>query len=407
MSKLTDSSLVFLGDVFLPEIHLFNNRSSYAKGINEKPIRILQVLGRTDRGGAETMIMNIFRNIDRSLVKFDFVVHTQDVCSYDNEIKELGGIIYNCPRYKGVNHLSYSLWWKNFFLNHPEYYLIHSHIMSVASIILGIANKYDRITISHSHTTSVEKGNKFYYLRSLIRFPLRWRADYKFACSISAGEFLYGKKGIKRSDFFILNNSILAKSFIFNLEKSNLVKTQLGMKNQYVIGHIGSFQKVKNHVFIIEIFKELKKLNPNSILLLVGDGPLRKEIETKVERMGISDSVKFTGVRSDIPDLLQAMDVFLFPSLYEGLPVTMIEAQASGLPCVISDTISPEVKITDNVEFISLDKSPKYWAERVLSYQKGFIRKDTSSEIIEANYDIVENAKMMQEFYLSLSIQNQ
>lgn len=370
-------------------------------------VRILQVLASLDRGGAETMLMNIYRSIDKDRIQFDFVVnHQLGDYAYESEIRTLGGRIYRIPRFKIYNYYKYRKSWKTLFFLHPEWNVIHGHQTTTALIYLQLANKLNKVTIAHAHTAGRDKSLKG-IIKRYFEFPLRWIATHKIACSKPAGEWVFGKKICSLDKCTIINNSIDSKKFVFNQTIRKDIRFKLGFDDKYVIGHIGSFQTVKNHTYVIKIFNKIRKKIPDSLLLLVGDGSLRSNIEAEVKEMGLEDNVIFTGVRSDIPDLLQAMDVFLFPSLYEGLPVTMIEAQASGLPCVISDTISPEVKITDNVEFISLDKSPKYWAERVLSYQTGFIRKDTSAEILAANYDIVENAKMLQDFYLSLANINQ
>jgi glycosyltransferase involved in cell wall biosynthesis len=168
-----------------------------------------------------------------------------------------------------------------------------------------------------------------------------------------------------------------------------------------VIGHVGSFQTPKNHNFLIDIFKAIHERNIKTVLILVGDGDLRQSIERKVAQLGLSDSVIFTGIRSDIPNLLQAFDVFLFPSLYEGLPVTLIEAQAAGLKIIASDSITDEVKLTDLIEIVSLKQSGEYWAEKVLQYANGYKRRNTSKEICRAGYDAQENTKLLERFYIS------
>lgn len=365
-----------------------------------EPIRVLQVFAQMNRGGAEAMIMNLYRNIDRSRVQFDFIVHTEQKCAYDDEIIELGGKIYRVPRYTGKNHFSYKRAWKHFFKDHTEYEIVHGHVRSTAAIYLKIAKKFGRKTVAHSHSTA-SRGNKIQqYIKNTMQYSIRYIADYMFACSDEAGTWLFGRNFNKSSNHKIIKNAIDSEKYKFDEIKRNKMRKLLDVEKSFVIGHIGSFTEPKNHRFIIDIFYEVLKKEKNSVLLLVGDGKLRRHIEEKVKKLNLHDNVIFVGIRSDIPDLLQAMDVFLFPSIYEGLPVSLIEAQASGIKCFISDTITQEVKIIEEVEFISLKKSSEYWAEIISGYYKGYSRKDTFSLICESGYNVEENAKWLENFYL-------
>ena len=201
-------------------------------------------------------------------------------------------------------------------------------------------------------------------------------------------------------DFKVINNAIDTDLYTYNKEKSLEVRRKLGIEGKFVVGHVGRFNYPKNHKFIVDVFDEVQKMEPDSVLMLVGDGDLRGEIEDKVKALGLVDKVKFMGVRSDVNELMQAMDVFLFPSLYEGLPVTMVEAQASGLKCIISDKVPTECALTDNVQVVKLGDSPKIWANQVLEY-KNYERRNTKPDIEKANFDIKANAKWLQEFYLN------
>jgi glycosyltransferase involved in cell wall biosynthesis len=364
-----------------------------------EPLRVLQVFARMDRGGAETMIMNLYRNMNRSEVQFDFVVHTNDHCSFDDEIKELGGKIFRIPAYQGRNHLSYKKSWEAFFKTHPEYKIIHGHLRSTASIYLKIAKKYGLVTIAHSHSTSSGTGLPA-LIKNTLQYPIRYIGDFLFACSQAAGIWLFGEKACKRENFYLLNNAIDSNKFIVNETLRRDKREEIQIQDKFVIGHVGRFNYPKNHEFLIDIFKAIHDKESNSVLMLVGDGELRKKIENKVAVLGLTNSVIFTGLRHDIPELLQAMDVILFPSLYEGLPVTIIEAQAAGLPCVISDQITTEVQISDLITSISLKEPPERWAETVLSYLGQSYRKNTYSEIAKAGYDIKQTSKWLQNFYL-------
>lgn len=365
-----------------------------------KPIRVLQVYAQMNRGGAETMIMNLYRNIDRSKIQFDFIVHTEDKCDYDEEIRCLGGTIHRIPRYTGRNHFQYNKAWFDFFRFHPEYKIIHGHVRSTASIYLKIAKKQGLTTIAHSHSTSSGSGLSA-LTKNILQYPIRYTAEYLIACSKYAGEWLYGKGACKSDRFFIFKNAIETKKFLFNKETRIKKAEELNIKNKFVVGHIGRFNTPKNHSFLIDIFKSVHEKNKNSLLLLVGDGDLRTEIEKKVNSLGLNNSVVFTGVRSDISDLLQVMDVLVFPSLYEGLPVTLIEAQASGLPCIISDNISEEVKITELVRFISINKSASIWANEVVKYSNKPERRNTYQDIVKEGYDIEMVVREYQQFYIT------
>lgn len=366
-----------------------------------EPIRVLQVFASMNRGGAETMIMNIYRNIDRSKVQFDFIVHTDDKCTYDDEIVSLGGNIYHVPKYRAMNHIAYIRHWKNIFRNHNTAMIIHGHIRSTASIYLKIAKEKGLSTIVHSHSTS-SRGEFFSRIfKALLQINICNSADYLMACSINAAKWLFGNN-IMQKPLELLNNSIESDKFIFNKSMRSELKKQCNLKDKFVIGHVGSFTSPKNHNYIVEIFSEIYSLNNKAVLLLIGDGDLLSVIKNKVNKLGLESSVIFLGVQSNVNTWLNLMDVFLMPSLFEGLPVSLIEAQANGLRCIVSDTISNEVNITNLVEFIPLSKPANYWAEQVLKYADGYERKDTYAAIYAAGYDIRDNAKWLENFYLNI-----
>jgi len=367
----------------------------------EEKIRILHVLGGLNRGGAETMIMNVYRKIDRSKIQFDFVIHTSNKCDYDDEIKALGGRIYSLPRYTGKNHFFYKKTWDSFYKQHPEYKIVHGHVRSTAVIYLRSAKKYGKVTIVHSHNTSSGKGFSA-TVKNAMQYPIRYIADYLFACSYHAGTWLFGNKACKKDNFFILNNAIDAKAFIFDEKKRMEKRNEFGIEDKYIVGHIGRFDLQKNHEFLIDIFKEVHDKNEKAVLMLIGDGYLRPYIEKKVADLELSNSVIFTGVRSDIPDLLNAIDVFLFPSLFEGLGIVAIEAQACGIHCIVADTVPQEAYLTDLIEEISLKSSVSSWSENVLKYLSGYDRRNTYDEISQKGYNIEETSKWVEDFYLKI-----
>ncbi|NMA64612.1 MAG: glycosyltransferase family 1 protein [Clostridiaceae bacterium] len=367
-----------------------------------KPIRILHVLGRLDRGGAETMVMNWYRNIDRTKIQFDFVVHTEEECAYNDEILALGGKIHSIPRYTGSNHIYYKRCWKDLFKKYPEYRIVHGHVRSTASIYLRIAKKAGLIAIAHSHSTSSGKGFSA-IIKAFLQYRIRYIADYFFACSETAGKWLFGEKTCEKETFYYLKNAIDTKEFAFKEKVRNRKRKELGIVDKFVVGHVGRFSHSKNHDFLIDIFKEASKDYEDMMLMLVGDGELRAVIEAKVSSLGMKKSVIFAGVRADINELLMAMDVFLFPSLYEGLGIVLIEAQAVGLPCIVADTIPQEAYLTPLLTCAPLEKPAGEWADKILSLKGKHVRIDMSEKIRKAGYDVRENASWLEEFYTRIA----
>ncbi|MGZ9868307.1 glycosyltransferase family 1 protein [Priestia endophytica] len=367
------------------------------------PIRILHVFGKLNAGGAETMLMNIYRNIDRSKIQFDFIVHTQEECFYDQEIKQLGGRIYRIPNFTGKNILSYISSWKQFFIVHPEYKIIHTHVRSTASIFLYLAKKHKVTTIAHSHSTSNGKGVSA-IVKNLMQFPIRYLADHLVACSDNAAQWLFGKKIIKQKAVIILKNAIDTNKFIYNADIRKNQRSKLAVEDKFVLGHIGRFNEAKNHEFLIRTFSEVIKKQPNSVLLLIGEGELQASIRNLVSQLKLEDYIYFLGARGNISDILQAFDVFVFPSLFEGLPVTLIEAQASGLKIIASDVITKEVKLTDIIDFESIQSSPEHWANKILEHSKSYKRNNTQKLIVDAGYDISSTVNWLENFYPNLKI---
>lgn len=369
----------------------------------DKPIRVLHVIGIMNRGGAETMIMNLYRNIDRNNVQFDFVENEGNEAAFDAEIRQLGGRIYRCPRYNGKNHIAYCKWWNRFFDTHKnEYAVIHGHLGSTAAIYLSIAKKHEVYAIAHSHNTNLMKspGDLLY---ALFAFPTRFIADHFFTCSREAGISRYGKKigsDVKRCA--VLPNAIDTDKFIFNEILRRQMRASLGItESQLVIGNISRFAKQKNHLFLIDIFEKIHEKSPDAVLLLVGDGELRPQIEAHISEKNLRSNVILTGVQGNTWDYYQAMDVFLMPSLYEGLPVSLVEAQTAGLPCCVSTTVPRESAITDLVQFRSLEDSTKEWCDWVLecSSQK---RRNMKPDIQAVGYDISATSKWLEKYYIEV-----
>lgn len=360
----------------------------------EDPIRILHVVTYMGRGGLETMIMNYYRHIDRNKVQFDFLVHRDFKADYDDEILALGGKIFRLPRLVPWSY-GYQKALNQFLKSHAEYKIVHVHQDCLSSIVLKAAKKNEvPVRIAHSHTSNQDKNLKLliklFYRRKIGKF-----ATDLLACGKEAGDWMF--KGAK---YQLINNAIDSKLYTYNEVERRKVREDLGIsEDTFLVGHVGRFNTVKNHSFLLDIFCELKNRKKESMLLLVGDGELRDQIESKVDELGIAKSVIFTGVRKDVACLMQAMDCFVFPSLYEGLPVTLIEAQAAGLPCLVSDHVSSECNKTGLIEQVSLKDPYDYWAECILHKEK-HIRQNMKEAIKKAGYDITVNAQILQNFYL-------
>lgn len=364
--------------------------------------RILHVFGKLDRGGAETMIMNLYRKIDRNNLQFDFVVHTEEVGDYESEILKYGGAIYRVPSYRGNNHFQYVQAWKQLLDEHPEFEIVHGHVRSTAAIYLYMAKHRGKITISHSHSTT--SGNGFSaQIKNILQLPIRYIADYMVAPSEAAAIWLFGKNVVNKSNFFVLKNSIDAKLYTYNESTRLRIREQLNIENKFVIGHVGRFHQLKNHEFLIDIFYEILKKNKDSVLMLIGDGELYSIIKNKVSLLGIKDQVLFLGKKENVYDYYQAMDMFVFPSYYEGLGLVVIEAQAAGLKSIVSSRIPKEAYLSELVVPLSLDLSVESWSEAILN-NKDYLRLNTFKNIEEQDYDIDSNVDFIQTFYLKLSM---
>lgn len=357
-------------------------------------IRILHVVTYMGRGGLETMIMNYYRWMDRMKVQFDFLVHRDFRADYDDEIEQLGGRIYRIGRLIPWSR-AYQQSLDTFFAEHPEYREVHVHQDCLSAVILKAAMKHGvPMRIAHSHNSSQDKNLKYliklYYKRQIPQY-----ATALFACGRDAGDWMFGGK-----PYTIVNNAIDAAQYSYCPTRTMEIRRSLHIaEDAFVVGHVGRFSPVKNHAFLLDVFDQLRRENEHAVLLLVGDGDLRSSMEEKAKTMGLEDHVLFTGVRNDVCDLMQAMDVFVFPSLYEGLPVSLVEAQASGLPCLISDCVPDACMLTDLVQKVSLEESARQWAKRILA-ASATVRRDRLGEIAAGGFDIVSNAAWLQQYYI-------
>lgn len=365
------------------------------------PMRVLQVVTVMNRGGLETMLMNYYRKIDRSRIQFDFMVHRPEKGHYDDEIFAMGGKIFRMPKIRPGNYRLYFNQLDQFFKKYKEYQIVHAHLNENSGFVLRSAKKAGiPCRIAHSHLSDLIVDYKLPF-RIYARRAMQGHPSHYFACSQKAGEWLYGQKATDNLSVTILNNAINVEKFTLDPVSRAHTRRELQVNDGLVIGHIGRFNKQKNHDFVLDIFKEVHRKRSDSILVLIGDGPLRGKIEKKAKKLNLMNNIRFLGVRSDISDLLHSMDLFLFPSLFEGLPVCMVEAQAAGLTCIISDSITKEVDISGRVQFLGLNQSAEAWADHILS--SSYEHVDSSGMLKKNGYDTATMALWLSDFYTSQS----
>nr|WP_246879956.1 glycosyltransferase family 1 protein [Bacillus suaedae] len=352
-----------------------------------------------NRGGAETLLMNLYRNMDRSKVQFDFLTCKEGL--FDEEIKGMGGIIHRIPYVTDKGHFGYIKALSQFFEKYSNYQIVHSHMDKMSGFVLQAAKKNQiPVRIAHSHNTSSEGSLPARLYKWYAGKHITPNATHFLACSQMAADWLFGNK----RDVIIVQNGIETEKFIFSLQVRQQIRCELNLDDKFVIGHVGRFNHQKNHLFLLDLFKEVLDRIPNAELVLVGDGDLKGEIESKIKALNIQDQVRLLGVRSDIERLLQGFDLFVFPSLHEGLPVTLIEAQGAGLPCVISDVISSEVDMGEQlVHYCSLNEQST-WIRRIelLSYEVNHTRVNATQSLTNKGYDIKSTAVWSQGFYSAI-----
>lgn len=359
------------------------------------PIRILQILPSLNQGsGTARVVINWHRNIDTRKIQFDYLYFREMPINFKQEIEGLGGKVYKLTEPSILRPWVFIKDTLKFFKNH-RYKTIHSHITNLNFFYFPIAKLYGvKNIILHAH--GIKYSHKFLNgIRN--RFMLgcvRPFITHKLACSDKAAEVLFGKN----SKFIIINNAVEIAKFKYNPAKREEFRTKLDIENNFVIGHVGRFTGEKNHNFIIDIFLEIYKQDNNAVLMLVGNGPLKEQIEDKVNRLNLEKNVKFIGICNNVSDLYQAMDCFILPSFQEGFPVVAVEAQTSGLPCIFSDVITNKVIICDSIQMSLKDSSFK-WAKKISEHHK-FNRKDNSKILEAEGFDIKDTTLKIQEIYL-------
>lgn len=362
-------------------------------------IRVLHFVSTLSRGsGVMSVIMNYYRHIDRGKVQFDFLHFIACEDSYMDEIRELGGKIY-CIDKPGSSFQSIKQLNSFFRLHAGEYTWLHNHEVYLTFLLRPIAKRYGlEKFIVHCHATKYSDKTLNAVRNRILCLPIRFMKVERFACSEAAGKFLYGEKMLKAGKVFIMHNAIDCEKFRFRPEVRERLRKEMGLDGKFVIGHVGRFERQKNHEFLIEVFAECKKEIDSCILLLIGEGSLRSKIEKKVVEKGLKNSIIFLTKRNDMEYLYQVMDLFVLPSLYEGLPVSCLEAQVNGLECIVSRTVTDELKkqtIGSIITMLPLEK--KVWKQNILSCK---IRQTSISQHINNdNYDINLQSCRLHSFY--------
>lgn len=352
--------------------------------------KMVHIVGNLAPGGMGSFLMNLYRNIDRDKVQFDFIVMGEKEVNYHKDAIELGANIYKVT---GLSKNPVKYFWeiKNI-IKENKYDIVfrHTDVATIAIDLVAARMGGAKRRIPHSHSTD----SKHLTAHKLLRPVLVANATEYFACSEPAAEWMYGEKICRNKEYRLVKNGIDLAKYAYDPVKRETKRSELGLaEDTFVVGHVGNFVYAKNHLFLLEIFAKVTEKKPKAMLLLAGDGELRADIEKKIAELHIQDKVLLLGMRRDIPDLLQAMDVYLFPSVYEGLPVALVEAQAAGLPCVISDAIAPESKITDHIEAYSLQMSVDKWADKVVEWSQ-HARSDSTEILRKAGYDIMDTVRL-------------
>ena len=374
--------------------------------MSSKKVRVLLFVDRMRHGGIQQFLVENIKHMDKSKVKID-VLTLDDGLSYPLEktIEEVGATFYKLNGVwinKPWDYIKYAKEIDKFFKNNNDYKVVHMNASSKNFLLLKYAKKYNiPIRITHSHNIDFQTKNPIKKLvGNLFKIPMKkYSTDY-FACSYLAGRWLFGNNNVDNGKVKVIHNAVDYDKFKYNKDIRNKMRKEFNIKdNEILFGNVGRFTNQKNHTFLIDIFNEIHKKNINTKLIMVGIGEKEDEIKNKVKELGIEDCVIFAGFRKDVNEIMQAMDVFLLPSLYEGLPVVGVEAQASGLPSFTSkDVVTNEVKITDAFEFISLDKPASEWATIILN--SDLSRRDTERDLKKAGYFIEDSSRELVEFYL-------
>ncbi len=357
-------------------------------------IRVLQCVNNMHRAGLETMLMNYYRHINPDEIQFDFLTHRPERADYDDEIERLGGRVFYAPRLYPQNYAAYFSFMKEFFREHPEYQIVHSHIDAMSFLPLLAAKRSGvPVRIAHSHNTAIDRDFK-YPLKQLFRLALPAAATHYLACGREAGTFLFRGK-----EFQVIPNAVEAAKYRCDPQTRERIRAELHLTDCLVLGHVGRFSAQKNHGFLLDIFQQIVQKDSRARLMLIGAGENEAAVRQRTRQLGLTDKVLFLGSQAEVAPYYQAMDLFVMPSLFEGVPLTGVEAQFAHLPCVFSAGVPEEVCFTDRCIFLPLAKPAEEWAEHIL--QMAEMPRETVG-IRDNRYDIQCAAELLTGRYRAL-----
>lgn len=365
-------------------------------------IRILHSVSNMDRAGIETMLMNYYRHMDRDKIQFDFLCNKEKPGAYDKEILQMGGKIFHTPGLNPIKYFKYLKYMKEVFKKNGEYRIVEAHNGALGVYALHAAKVNNvPVRIFHAHGASITKDWKW-PIKLVCKAMLPANMNYHFSCGIAAARCYFGDKVVRQKDYELIPNAIDVKEFVFNEDIRKNLRSQYNLDGKNVLGHVGRFMKQKNHTFLIDVFERVAQKDKDAVLVLLGDGELMDEIRKKVNDKKLDDRVVFVGNVANANEWYNAFDVFVLPSIWEGLPVVGVEAQANDLPCIFSDCITREIELLEKTKFISLDTDVTVWADEIIDKFKYTNRKNNMSLITDKNYNIEIEAKKLQERYLQL-----
>ncbi|MBQ2730516.1 MAG: glycosyltransferase [Clostridia bacterium] len=364
-------------------------------------LRVLQVVTQMNRGGMENRLMDIYRNLDRDRVQFDFYTLRSAPGQFDEEIRSLGGKIYYGKPLSAPRFFEIPGRFEAFFRLHPEYTVCHAHLNQWCNLILEGARRAGvPMRIAHARTALSGRGTAV-RVKNFIARRARRAPTHRFAVSEKAARWLYGDAAFEKGLCEVWPNAIDSKKFLYDPALRAKTRAALSLTDEYTVLHVGNLRRVKNHDFLFRVFEQIEQREKNSVLLLAGQGEREGELKELARTLGLSDKIRFLLSRDDIPALLSAADVFVFPSFYEGLPGAVLEAQAADLPCFISDTIAHEVVLSERVRPMSIDASAKTWADAVL-LTRTRAREDAYDLFCRTGYDVAALAQRLLEFYTEM-----
>lgn len=379
----------------------------FVRGVNilKKKTRVLHVVSGLNAGGIESLLYSYYTTFEKNKIVFDFIIFGENIGLYGKKFIESGSKIYKVPLLKDVGFIRLLKELYRVLKLNKDYEIIHIHRNEKSGVILFFAFLLGfKVRIVHSHNYIKNETFLFKMRKKLLTLPIKLFATDKFACGIKASKWLYGEKAYSKNNTVIINNAIDANRYSYNGEIREAIREKLGLSDKFIVGNVGRLSYQKNQVFLVDIFNEIYKLNKNAFLVLIGDFEdikIYNEVIEKINRFGLNDVVKLLGPCSDISDLMQAMDVFVFPSNFEGLGIVAIEAQAVGLKTYASFEVPEDAAITNLFKYISLNVDPTEWAEIIINDSRNYVRENTYHQIKKAGYDIKNSAVFLERYYCS------